>query len=229
MLLAYNFNKTIKIKPTPSAVGYCPGCGEQLIPCCGKVMIHHWKHKQKSECSFSNNEGEWHESIKMLYHDYYNAEVEFFLPDRAHIADVFIPYSKTVIEIQHSPISLADILSRNRYWMSGGIQSVKWIVDSSHKKAYPNKLTYQSRCHDFFDKWDDAIRLGNGKVDVCLFSGDMNNIIVAKSLNNYNEPNGEFRGHKTTIQETQVIPKHLFTDSKDFFDWSVGADINTLR
>ena len=104
------------IRTTPRNYGaICPHCEEYIIPRCGNIKIWHWSHKI-GECIYNREpETYWHlewkdRALKL------GLEIEKdVLGERMHIADIYDPKTNTVIEIQHSSISIEDVLDRTVY------------------------------------------------------------------------------------------------------------------
>jgi competence CoiA-like predicted nuclease len=120
VLYAYDQNKK-KIEATPSSTGYCPGCGEQLIPRCGNIRVWHWAHKSSHDCdTWHKPETEWHIGWKKLF-GRENCEVVI----HPHRADI-LGNMNVVIELQHSKISAEEIEERETFY-----KKMIWVVDAS--------------------------------------------------------------------------------------------------
>lgn len=104
----------------------CPVCGEIMIPCCGDIKMHYWRHKLKQNCdSWWENETEWHRQWKdnfpkecqeIIMHDEKTGE--------KHVADV---KTKTgiVLEFQHSQMDIEEQISREQFY-----KNMIWVVDA---------------------------------------------------------------------------------------------------
>lgn len=126
----------------------CPSCRDEVILKKGLCRIHHFSHKVKSYCSFSDGESEIHRRIKMemfnalkQYGGYEKLSIEEYLYDS--IPDVFVKYknSSIAIEVQKSSISLEDIKRRTLNYFKKGIY-VLWVVpfkESLLKNQYSPK------------------------------------------------------------------------------------------
>ena len=112
-----------KIAATPGQRAQCPGCGEPVISKCGQINIWHWAHESQSQCdSWSEPETLWHLQWKSLW----PAEcVEISIEKQGikHRADVLTPQG-TVIELQHSSISVDEIRERERFY-----GKMIWVFD----------------------------------------------------------------------------------------------------
>lgn len=96
--------------------------GHLLFPKLGKEMVHHYAHYANTSCS--NIKTIWHENWQKLFRD---TEVIFYKDgmreNNKHIADI-VTEKKRVIEIQHSPIGIEDIKSREEIY-----GNMIWIFD----------------------------------------------------------------------------------------------------
>jgi hypothetical protein len=113
MLYALNAAGT-KIRAERGAEGACPGCGAELIPKCGEILIHHWSHRGEDNCDpWYQGETDWHRAWKALFPVEW-CEVSFERDGSKHRADVVTP--KGVIEFQHSPLSLDAVREREIFY-----------------------------------------------------------------------------------------------------------------
>lgn len=117
-----------KQRATKGAKGICPICDELLIPKCGNYRIHHWSHKNGTDCdSWSEGETEWH----LAWKDHFEAEnQEVVVTDERtgekHRADIKTD-NNMVIELQHSPISDSEISLRTTFY-----KKMIWIIDGNN-------------------------------------------------------------------------------------------------
>lgn len=100
-----------RVKAERGKAARCPICGERVRAKCGDVMVWHWAHEAVLDCDpWFERETEWHRGWKALAS-----------PDRTevamgpHRADIVSP-DGTVVELQHSPISAADIQAREAHY-----------------------------------------------------------------------------------------------------------------
>jgi hypothetical protein len=89
----------------------CPQCDARVIPKCGTINVHHWAHEARADCDpWWEHETRWHSYWKGL-----------LSPDRVevtignHRADI-VRSDGTVIELQHSTISTAEISEREKFY-----------------------------------------------------------------------------------------------------------------
>ena len=112
-----------RILATPEAKGICPVCDAELIPKCGEIKAWHWAHKSLRDCdTWAEPEGDWHYGWKKLA-GLENTEVVIKKDDRVHRADIKTP-GGLVIELQHSPLSTADVRDREDFY-----KNMIWVVD----------------------------------------------------------------------------------------------------
>lgn len=107
--------------------GTCPACRGDVISKCGTKKLWHWAHAALRHCdSWWESETEWHRNWKRLF----PVECqEFIQHDPAtgekHIADVRT-LRGMVIEFQNSPISPAELKSREAFY-----GKMIWIVNAA--------------------------------------------------------------------------------------------------
>jgi ribosomal protein L37AE/L43A len=119
MIYAHNQSKE-KIEATPEAEGFCPSCGEKLVPKCGQLKIWHWSHKGQRDCDdWYEPETEWHLGWKKLFG---KENCEVVMPP--HRADIYGNFN-VVIELQHSSISPEEISKREEFY-----KKMIWIIDA---------------------------------------------------------------------------------------------------
>jgi len=120
-----------RVRPSPGLRGICPVCENITISHCGQINIWHWKHKSKTDCNANKGkETEWHLNWKNRFPVEWQEVVIIDESGEKHQADILRPEDKFCIEIQHSPISEAEIQSRNKAY-----GNIAWIVDGSRLKT----------------------------------------------------------------------------------------------
>jgi len=111
----------------------CPGCGEVMTLRKGTKVVHHFAHKPPVACSWAVGETLGHLTAKNLLMEFfkwrgYEADVEF--PVGRQRADVHVLGKQRrrahVFEIQHQPITPAEISARTRGYFATGA-AVTWI------------------------------------------------------------------------------------------------------
>lgn len=126
MILA-NHEDGTRHKATPGTVGYCPQCNSELIPKCGVIKIWHWSHKAKDISCNYKPETEWHLFWKELAL-VYGCDIE--VPMGENRADIVS--GNRVIELQNSPISTTDIISRCENYNAMGY-TIDWVFNMEKK------------------------------------------------------------------------------------------------
>jgi hypothetical protein len=111
-----------KILAEPEAVGTCPGCDDKIIPKCGEIVSWHWAHYARPDCDPWWEESDWHRWWKARF-PADGVEVTM----GPHRADVVA--RSTVIELQHSPISTAEIREREDFYTAQAGR-MAWIFDA---------------------------------------------------------------------------------------------------
>ncbi len=136
MLYALSSSKE-RIKAVRGLEGYCPDCGQILIPKCGMIKIHHWGHKNLSpDCKYDYHDMcEWHYKWQELAETFgYETEISFGKERRADTLGF-----NRVIEIQHSSISLEEIVKRSKFYRSKGFK-IDWIFDMTERVKIPKSI-----------------------------------------------------------------------------------------
>lgn len=110
-----------KIQPQPGARAECPACGGEVIAKCGSIYTWHWSHVAADCDPWSEPETEWHKGWK----DRFPPECREVVIG-PHRADV-LTKSGIVIEFQHSPISVDEILEREDFYG----KKMVWLLDGS--------------------------------------------------------------------------------------------------
>jgi len=115
----------LKTEAQPKLKGDCPYCGSDMIAKCGKNVVWHWSHKSRMDCDpWWENETEWHRAWKDKFPKEWQEVIHFDpLTGEKHIADVKTPHG-LVIEFQNSPMSLAEMASREKFY-----GNMIWIVN----------------------------------------------------------------------------------------------------
>lgn len=107
--------------------GICEGCGSKMIGRFGSIKVPHWSHESSDECD------KWHEP-KTQWHIKWQDKFpkdcqEKIVKDengKYHIADVVI--GNLVIEFQHSPISIGEIIERSEFYRKN-VGNIFWVFD----------------------------------------------------------------------------------------------------
>lgn len=134
----------IKKEAEPKESGNCICCGTAVRAYCGPERINHWKHLSLEQCdSWYEGETDWHRRWKNFFDESYQECVRFASSGEKHIADIYIPTRDVVIEFQHSPITHAEIKSREEFY-----ERMVWVVDVF---PFVNNITLHDNLDDFID------------------------------------------------------------------------------
>lgn len=113
-----------RLEPFRGGRGKCPICGSVMIAKCGPRILHHWSHFGRRNCdAWWESETIWHRDWKSQFPANW-AEVRHQAPDgEIHRADIKTPKG-IVVEIQHSPMSDAERISREQFY-----KNMVWVID----------------------------------------------------------------------------------------------------
>lgn len=120
-MLYANDSRGNRILPAPGANAWCSHCAAAMIPKCGQRNIWHWAHHARDCDIWHEGETDWHFGWKL------RAPVdwcEVMMPP--HRADIRRPQDGLVIELQHSPISPAEIEKRETFY-----GNMWWLFDQT--------------------------------------------------------------------------------------------------
>ena len=118
-----------KTEATKGAIGFCQGCGSEMIAKCGEVKINHWAHKGKRNCDpWWENETEWHRSWKNHFPVEWQEVIHQADTGEKHIADVKTEQGWT-IEFQHSYLNPEERRARNAFY-----PKLAWVVDGLRRQ-----------------------------------------------------------------------------------------------
>lgn len=105
-----------KQAPLPKMKGVCIYCCSPTVAKCGSKIRWHWAHKVKCSCDpWWDNESQWHRDWKNHWEDHNREIVYFDKSGEKHIADV-VNEQNIVIEFQNSPMSEAELKSREDFY-----------------------------------------------------------------------------------------------------------------
>ncbi len=108
---------------TPQLHANCPICGAGLLSKCGCIKAWHWAHVSGSDCEkWAEGESDWHWNWKE-YFGIENCERVITRDGVIHRADIQV--LDTVIELQHSHISVDEIVERENFYVD-----MIWIFDA---------------------------------------------------------------------------------------------------
>lgn len=114
--MKFAFVNNIKTEATSKAHGFCPVCSSDMRGYAGPLKINHWKHISAANCdSWFETETEWHREWKNKFPVEWQ-ETIIEIDKTKHIADIFNPNKKLVIEFQNSPISIEELYQREVFY-----------------------------------------------------------------------------------------------------------------
>jgi competence CoiA-like predicted nuclease len=158
----------------------CMCCNTKLIAKLGKIKIHHFAHENKIECdTFRTTDSMtfWHQYWQSFVNTEY-FEYIIIKNNKKHIADIYNPDKKLVIEIQHSNISQEKIKEREDFY-----DNMIWLIDETTKCCNDCENNYCSEC-EYYIKICDKCKNKNccyNKING-LFCGDT--FMIIKNINN---------------------------------------------
>lgn len=117
--------------PRRQLEGVCPDCGDKMIPVCGPVMQHHWRHRNLEVCIESNREceGQWHREWKAFAPEV-RREITVTRNGRVKRADIKPRVRNSFIELQHSHMSQEQVIDRDDFYGTGLI----WMFDADGRQ-----------------------------------------------------------------------------------------------
>jgi hypothetical protein len=114
-----------RIRPKHGTLAICQCCGDDLIPKCGRIKVHHWAHKVNQCDEWWESETEWHRNWKSKFPSEWRERVKFdAVSNEKHVADVLNPNLELYLEFQNSPISIQELESREMFY-----QRMIWVVN----------------------------------------------------------------------------------------------------
>lgn len=137
----------VKTEAAKGLTGTCQCCGGVVIAKCGQFKIHHWAHKSLKQCDpWWENETDWHRQWKS-YFPVSNQEVIFISPTgEKHIADIYLPDKKCVIEVQSYQIKPEEMKSREDFY-----NVMIWVVNgckNEFDKYYFHLSVHEAHTND---------------------------------------------------------------------------------
>jgi Competence protein CoiA-like family len=165
-MLYANANGTRRQPEISGERGSCPSCHGDVIARVGCLVMPHWAHVVDAACG-SEPETDWHREWKALV-----PQDRCEVPIGDHRADIVL-LDGTVVELQHSPLSLHEIEEREEAY-----ERLLWIFDArscadnidlrskdggtyrSFRWRWPRKHVAYTTAPTFLDLGDVVLRLG---------------------------------------------------------------------
>jgi competence protein CoiA len=145
-----------RIEATPRAIGFCSGCGSQLLAKCGPKTTWHWAHKGKRHCdTWWEPETEWHRNWKDKFPKEWQEVSARDAKGELHIADLKSP-NGFVVEFQHSNIDPEEAKKRTSFYAP-----MIWIVDGVRRKT--DKKQFESAIRHNLE-YDETARLAKWRI-----------------------------------------------------------------
>ncbi len=110
---------------------HCGSCGGKVIAKRGERKVHHYAHACGESCDpwrTSDGMGPWHKRWQG-YASKEHLEVTIVKEGVRHIADIRVPETGLVIEVQHSPMPIEEARAREAFY-----ENMIWIVDATESK-----------------------------------------------------------------------------------------------
>lgn len=208
-----NNNEGERIEAMPNSRGICPACGSEVIAKCGAIKVWHWAHKS-ADCD------PWYEGMTQWHIDWQNEfpaeyrEVVIRRGDEVHRADIALP-DGTIIEFQHSPISVDEIARREQFYGSKMI----WVFDGVDA-VKKNRFAWRKKGNYYTFRWKHAkttVGDTNRKTYIDLGIGylfDLRKMYTAAPVSGW----GHLQALENFVDEPQ---KATFTTADDLnpFSW----------
>jgi len=127
------------VPPVRGLRGRCPGCGGEMVPVTTSsgAFMDHWRHLSLEECIESNREPETE------LHRYWKSfapvecrEKVVRRDGRVKRADIKPRTRGSVIEVQHSPLTLAEVSDRDQFYGPGLV----WLWDADGRRFEASRV-----------------------------------------------------------------------------------------
>jgi competence protein CoiA len=130
-----------RVEASPGARGLCETCWSPVTAKCGAIVSWHWAHLALDDCdTWAEPDSSWHRGWQNVV----PAERREVVMGN-HRADLLAP-DGTVVELQHSSLSPAEILEREAHY-----RQMVWVFDAieAHQELrfevrFPSGKTYQT-------------------------------------------------------------------------------------
>ena len=156
----------------------CICCNNKLIAKLGKIKMHHFAHENKIECdSFRTTDSMtfWHQYWQSFVNTKY-FEYVITKDGKKHIADIYNPDKKLVIEVQHSNITLTKMKEREDFY-----DNMIWLIDETTNCCNDCKNELCKDC-EYYIKICDNCKEKNLKEKTCCYNKIIKLIEVCDSF-----------------------------------------------
>lgn len=140
-----------RVKAESGIEAYCPGCLEQVIAKCGDIRIHHFSHKQGSNCHLYKPESEWHLEWKEKFPEHSREFIMKNESDQTHIADV--AFENCIWEFQSKLLDSDIVCDREVFWTKLNYEFC-WMIKSPKKLCFQKKSEGVYHANFFSRKFD---------------------------------------------------------------------------
>jgi competence CoiA-like predicted nuclease len=157
--MRYAIIKDEKVKAFNNGLGKCPICKSIVKAYCGKLITHHWKHKNNKDCdTWSEGMSQWH----IDWQNCFQKDMQEIIIEKnkeIHRADVYNKARKLTIEFQNSKISVEKMKEREFFynkmvWVINGFKSLKNIsINKLDKNLLHNYLDFPI---NFRNDWNNS-------------------------------------------------------------------------
>lgn len=125
--------------PRRGASGLCPGCGGEMVPviCTSGAFENHWRHLSLGDCIECNREPEtgFHAHWKSCAPPECREKV-IRRNGQVKRADIKPRTRGSVIEVQHSPLTVAEVRDRDEFYGAGLV----WLWDSDGRRFHASRV-----------------------------------------------------------------------------------------
>jgi competence CoiA-like predicted nuclease len=198
MLCALNesSDRVVACDATKGSKYSCPVCGEGLILRQGSVMVHHYAHRSKSDCTWGGGESQKHLQYKMdLYDGFQKEGMSPILEDTSYKTEFGVIPDITVegyaVEVQLSPIGYDEIQRRSRSLWKAGLRPI-WVFDYA---IIEKEISMQCYVYD--------------KLGQCLFWDSEYSKIVVVGRDNKSDSKSYPVGKELLQKAYKKIPKRV--------------------
>lgn len=123
----------------------CRDCGGTLTAVLPVQNIYHWRHKAGDCDTWSEPEGPWHLQWKEFFsEECREVALRDALTNELHRADILYGQGtdiETVLELQHSPISEEERISREKFYTQG--RRMFWLVHLDNNKSSSHGWSFE--------------------------------------------------------------------------------------
>ncbi len=227
MLYAINENNR-KVTPQKGIRARCPICESEVLPVCGDINIHHWRHITTINCDpWKENETEWHRSWKEEFPEAWR-ETIIEKDGEKHIADIKTD-KDLIVEFQNSSISNRTIQVREEFY-----KNMVWLINAN---TFKNNFSIRSLVKTHLGYIDDAFDQNNNyekeiednlkplKNEVKEYEKEI--AAISFNLNRLEICSNTYNGYLNNIDNT--VSEAIDKSSYDLLRHFTSENIETIR